>query len=188
MKRLRAALLLSALLFPASAGTALAHGASGESQLPDDAPAVTPEGAKAKKEIQALEGREAGLKRVIGSALAAAKKALGRAHGASLAGDTDGARILSRVSLSWAKAAGAIARATETEKRADDGQAKVKDLRDKVERAKALRTETESRKRQLTTEIARAELTAKQASGASIDAEKKRIEKTEPKKKKEKTQ
>ncbi len=99
-----------------------------------------------------------------------------------MAGDADGARILSRVSLAWAKAATAIVRATETEKRADAAQAKVKDLRDKVERAKALLTETESRKGQLTTEIARAELAAKQASGASVEGEKKRLEKSPPKK------
>src|SRR5688500_12026808 len=91
---------------------ALAHQGAGGEQLPKDAPAVAPDGEKAKKEIAAVEAdpRAAKLGR---RALEKARRALGRAHGAHLAGDGDGARLLSRVALAWSGAARAVLRAAD---------------------------------------------------------------------------
>src|SRR5690349_5790933 len=122
--------LAIALLLPSAA---LAQAAADGGQLPKDPPAVTPEGEKAKTEIADV-AKDPRAKEVAGSLLDKARKALGRAHGASLAGDEEGARILSRVGLAWARASRVLLRAADTEKRADAGQAKVRDLKEKVER------------------------------------------------------
>jgi hypothetical protein len=178
-----AALALGVLVGAPSLARAHGGGSAGGAQLPSDPPAVTPDGEKAKAEIAALASqKDARLKAAVGAALDKAKKALGRAHGASLAGDAEGAKVLSRVALAWAKAARGVARATETEARADAAQAKVKDLKEKVARAKALVTETESRKRQLATEIARAEADQKKQGAAAAESEKRRVDKAAPSK------
>jgi hypothetical protein len=173
-----AAVLAIALLAPKAA---FAQAAADGGQLPKDPPAVTPDGEKAKTEIADVS-KDPRAKEVAGSLLDKARKALGRAHGASLAGDDEGARILSRVGLAWARASRVLLRAADTEKRADAAQAKVRELKDKVERAKLLIAETEARKGQLTAEIARAEADAKKVGSGTLDKEKKRVEK-EPAKK-----
>lgn len=189
MARPRATRLLWVALFAGAIGlllpgVAAAQAAADGGQLPKDPPAVTPEGEKAKTEI-AEASKDPRAKQIAGSLLDKARKALGRAQGASLSGDIEGALILSRVGLAWAKASRALLRAADTEKRADTAQAKVRDLKEKVERAKLLIAETEARKGQLTTEIARAEADAKKVGAGTLDKEKKRVEK-EPAKKSDK--
>lgn len=180
-RQIFAAATAIAMLGAPAVARAHGGGSAGGAQLPTDPPAVTPDGVKAKAEIQALAAvKDARLSTAIAAAVERARKALGRAHGASLAGDTEGAKILSRVSLAWTKAARAVVRATEAEARADAAQTKVKELKEKLERARTLVTETESRKRQLTTEIARAESEAKKRGADSLDAEKQRVNKAEP--------
>jgi chromosome segregation ATPase len=191
MARLRAAALFTAALVAGAGGfvcisvsapaPALAHGSSGGGQLPKDPQPVTKDGEKAKAEIAEVS-KDPRAKQAVGSLLDKAKKALGRAHGANAAGDVDGARILSRVSLAWAKASRAALRAADVEKRADAAQAKVRELKEKVERGKALLAETEARKGQLTTEIARAEADAKKVGAGTLEKEKQRVEKTPAKK------
>ena len=176
-----ATLVAGACLAAPSVARAHGGGSAGGAQLPPDPPAVAPDGEKAKAEIAALASLEdARLVAAVDATLDRARKALGRAHGASLAGDKEGARLLSRLSLAWARAARAVVRATEAETRADAAQAKVKDLKEKVERAKALVTETESRRRQLLTEIARAEADAKKQGAAAVESEKQRVNKAQP--------
>ena len=101
-----------------------------------------------------------------------AKVAIARAHGAHLAKDEDGARLLGRVALAWAEAAAAWVRAAEAEKKAAESEGRHKDLKDKIERAKALVAETEARKLQLLSEVAKAEEEAKTAPPPKPDGKK----------------
>lgn len=154
-----AALLLASALVGVQPAWAHGGGAGGE-QLPKDVPAVTPDGEKAKADLDAIAG-DAAKKKVADTAVTKGKLALGRAHGASLGGDTEGARLLSRVALAWAGAAKAAVRAAETERAADAGETRVVELREKLVRAKALLIENEARKLQLTVEVEKAEQAAK---------------------------
>ncbi len=182
MARPVASLAVLALLVAALApGEAAAHGAGGAGQLPKDAPTVTPEGAKAKGEIEAME-KDPRARTVVARALKSARQALGRAHGAHLVGDGDAARILSRVALAWTRASRAVLRAADAEGRADVAETKAKELKEKLERARALLAETDARRGQLSVEVARAEAGAKLVTAGALESEKKRVEKSQPKK------
>lgn len=180
------ALVLALAASAAGAPVALAHGSAGGVQLPPDAEAVAPEGKKAKELLAALPA-DAPVRAAIADPVKKAKLALGRAHGAKLAGDEDGARLLSRVALAWAQAARATVQAVQTEKRAADGETRTKTLKEKIARARALLTETEARKLQLTAEVSKAEdASTKPSKNASKDASKPRAgaPKTPPSQKK----
>lgn len=148
------------------AGPALGHGGgAGGAQLPKDAPAVTPDGEKAKAELDGLAKDEAKQK-VAGEATGKGRAALGRAHGASLAGDTVSAKLLSRVALAWASAAAAAVRASETEAKAGAAETKTIELKEKLVRAKALLAENEARRLQLAAEVQKLEDAAKSSDKA----------------------
>lgn len=143
-------------------GAAAAHGGAGGAQLPSDAEPVTPEAKKALEVLAALPKDEATTK-LVAEPTKKAKEAVARAHGAHLAKDEEGARLLGKVALAWAESAAAWVRAAEAEKKAAEGEGRHKDLKDKIERAKALVAETEARKLQLLSEVAKAEEEAKKA-------------------------
>jgi len=148
---------------------AYAHGEAG-AQLPDDAPAVTKDGEKAKAELARVGGsKEAAPKELLSEPLGKGKKAIARAHGASLAGDEIGAKLLSRVALAWAQAAGATLRAFETEKGAEVAEVKATAQKDQIQRKKALLVEMEARKLSLTKEVAAAEADMKSPAKVSGD-------------------
>lgn len=158
--RLGGALVAALLLFQAEG--AYAHGSSGGMQLPPDPAPVTPDGSKAKAILDALPKDEASAV-ILQEAAKKARLALGRADGAHLAKDGEGARILSRVALAWAEAASLAVRAAEAEKKATAEETAKRELKEKIERARALLAETEARKLQLTAETQKAELDAKRA-------------------------
>lgn len=147
-----------ALAMPSA--SAWAHGTgSGGAQLPPDAEPVAPEGKKARELLAALPQDEPS-KALVASAVKKSNDALGRAHGAHLAGDREGAVLLSRVALAWAQAATAAVRAAESEKKAAASESKTLELKGKLDRARALLAETEARKLQLAAEVAKAEQNA----------------------------
>jgi len=131
-------------------------------QLPPDPAPVTPDGTKAKAILDALPKDEASAA-VLADAAKKARLALSRADGAHLAKDGEGARILSRVALAWAEAASLSVRAVDAEKKATAEETTKRDLKEKIERARALLAETEARKLQLAAEAQKAELEAKRA-------------------------
>ncbi len=151
---------------------AWAHGAGGR-ELPTDAPAVTPEGVEAKSELDALSA-DPEAARISAERIASGRRALGRAHGAKLAGDEVGARSLSRVARAWAKSARAAIEAAAAEKRAATAEAKARELAEKLARARTLLAETQARRGQLRAEIPRIEEAAKAARERTIEAERAR--------------
>jgi len=169
------ALLVGAVLFGSGligAGDAFAHDAGG-AQLPTDPPAVTPDGQKANAELASVSKDDA-----AAEAVKEGTRALGRAHGASLAGDVDGARLLSRLALAWANAATTATRAKDAEVAATAEETRAKEVADKLTRAKLTLRETESRKGQLVAEVARVEAEAKKTTNASLATEQKRVTNT----------
>lgn len=141
--------------------TAWAHGTgAGGAQLPPDAEPVAPEGKKARELLAALPQDEQS-KALTASAVKKSNEAMGRAHGAHLAGDREGAVLLSRVALAWAQAATAAVRAAESERKAATTESKSLELKGKLDRARALLAETEARKLQLAAEVTKAEEAAK---------------------------
>lgn len=159
-----------------SSGQAHAHGGAGGAQLPPDAPAVAPDGEKAKQLLDSIAASDATAREV-----AEGKRALGRAHGASLAGDRDGSRLLSRLALAWAGAAEAILGAAKAEKAADASEQRAKDAAEKLARAKVMLSETEARRGQLEAELERVRAAEKKAAEDAAVTEKKRVS-TPPKK------
>jgi hypothetical protein len=157
---------------------AFAHGDAG-AQLPDDAPAVTKDGEKAKAELARLGTTEAP-KELLADPLKKGKAAIARAHGASLAGDEVGAKLLSRVALAWSQAAAATLRAFQSERGAETAETKTTAQKDQIQRKKALLVEMEARKMSLTKEVAAAEADAKIAPTQKADPAKKKVDK-EPK-------
>ena len=153
--------LLAIALVACIEARAFAHGDAG-AQLPDDAPAVTKEGEKAKAEL-ARVGAAKAPKELLADPLAKGKAAIARAHGASLAGDETGAKLLSRVALAWSQAAAATLRAFESERSADAAETKTTAQKDQIQRKKALLVEMEARKMSLTKELAAVESEAKTA-------------------------
>ena len=148
------------------AGSAMAHGGDGGSQLAKDAPAVTKDGEKAKAELArvgAASTAPEGPKELLAEPLQKGKAAISRAHGASLAGDDVGAKLLSRVALAWSQAAAATLRAFEGERGAASAESKMTAQKDQIQRKKALLVEMEARKMSLTKEVAAAENEAKSA-------------------------
>lgn len=169
---------------------AYAHGEAG-AQLPEDAPAVTKDGEKAKAELARVSAaqvakdgasKEAAPKDLLSEPLAKGNNAIARAHGASLAGDETGAKLLSRVALAWAQAAAATLRAFETEKGAEVAEVKTTGQKDQIQRKKALLVEMEARKLSLTKEVAAAEADVKSPAKVSGDAPKKNSGETKPQK------
>ncbi len=158
---------------------AYAHGDAG-AQLPADAPAVTKDGEKAKAELLRVSGAQ-GPKELLAEPLKKGKSAIARAHGASLAGDDVGAKLLSRVALAWSQAAAATLRAFESERSADAAESKMTTQKDQIQRKKALLVEMEARKMSLAKEVAAAESEAKGAPKAADSAKKKGEKKDEPK-------
>ena len=153
---LRRLLLVAALW--AVPQSALAHGASGASgeALPRNAPAVTKDGEAAQASMEAIEGDPKKLT-FASKAIAKARKALGRAHGAKLSNDVEGARLLSLVALAWSKAAEASVKAADTLNAADALSATRADLTQKLSRAKMILAEHDARRLVLVAAVSDAE-------------------------------
>jgi hypothetical protein len=130
-----------------------------ESVLPADPPAVSAEGEKAKAALGELASADA-IKTVAARAIERGKKALARAHGAKLAKDEDGARLLSRVALAWANAGAAAARAAEVLKSADVLSSSRANLVERLSRARALLAEHDARRLSLAAAVESAEKAA----------------------------
>jgi hypothetical protein len=164
------------------AGRAMAHGGDTGPQLVKDAPAVTKDGEKAKAELARVGAAPEGPKELLAEPLKKGKAAIARAHGASLAGDEAGAKLLSRVALAWAQAAAATLRAFDSERGADSAERKMTAQKDQIQRKKALLVEMEARKMSLTKEVAAAESDAKSAPAArAADPAKKKGDKADAK-------
>ena len=152
-------MLLQRLMFVAALWavphSAFAHGASGQA-LPTDAPPVTKDGETAKSSIAEIEGDPKKLT-IAAKAVAKARKALGRAHGAKLANDTEGARLLSLVALAWSKAAEASVKAADTLNAADVLSTTRAELTQKLSRAKMLLAEHDARRLALAAAVRDAE-------------------------------
>lgn len=195
MRTLALAVVLSGLTWGAvlAAPAARAHGGAGGAQLPPDAEPVTADGAKAKERLASVPA-DPTTQALVAEPLKSSRLALGRAHGAKLAGDEEGASLLSRVALGWADAAVALVSAALSESRAAEAEGKTQELKGKIERARSLLAETEARKLQLLSSVSKAEAAAKAApasapSGATAKkkgeepAKKKGEEATKPQKK-----
>ncbi|MBK8938969.1 MAG: hypothetical protein IPM79_15410 [Polyangiaceae bacterium] len=174
MRKVVLALVVSGLLggHVLGAPAALAHGGAGGEQLPPDADPVAPDGVKAKERLASLPSDDT-TKALVEAPVKKARLALGRAHGAKLAGDEEGAGLLSRVALGWADSAVALVSAALSETKAAEAETKTKDLKDKLGRARALLAETEARKLQLVASVKKAEEAAK-APPVSVDPAKKK--------------
>lgn len=153
-----ACLALAPVAFAAS--VARAHDDSGGAQLPNRAGAVTKEGEAAVTILRAIEANPESLA-VAKTQFDKAWRALGRAEGAKLSGDQEGARLLSNLALELAKGADALARAAEAEKQADAAEKQAVALEEKLERTRTLLAETDARRVQVVAEVAKAREAAK---------------------------
>jgi len=163
---------------------ALAHGDSGGTQLPKDAPPVTKDGEEAKATFKRIEA-DAGLLGLVKATIEKGERALARAQGAKLSSDDEGAHLLSKLALGLAKDAEATIRAADAEKKADDAQAKAAELAEEVTRMKTLLAETEAHRATVAADLARAQDDAKKTAGDTAKKEEKRLEKAvDPKDKK----
>jgi hypothetical protein len=140
-----------ALVALARADVVLAHG-GGATVLPADAPAVTAEGEKAKAQLAEIAA-DPDHRSKFARLLEKGERALARAHGAKLATDSEGARLLSNVALAWANAAGAAVRATTSVRAADVLSTKRVELAEKLSRAKSLLAEHDARRLGLQREV-----------------------------------
>lgn len=165
-----------AVLALARSGAALAHG-GGPTVLPADAPAVTAEGEKAKAQLAEIAA-DPDQRSKFARLLAKGERALARAHGAKLATDSEGARLLSNVALAWANAAAAAVRAATSVRAADVLSTKRVELAEKLSRAKSLLAEHDVRRLGLQKEV---EISEREA--ASTPAKKLDPAKPEPTKK-----
>ncbi len=163
---------------------ALAHGDSGATQLPKNAPAVTKDGEVAKSLLTKLEA-DSITYAIVKEIADKAELALARAHGAKLSGDDDGARMLSDVGLGLAKQADATVRAAAEEKKASDAEKAASDIGDDVKRAKTLLAETEARRATISAELERAKADAAATSADAAKKEQDRLDKKKPPAKRE---
>jgi hypothetical protein len=172
--------LVFAIAAIAAPSMAFAHGGddSGGLQLPNDVRTVTPDGARAKEILARIE-KDAAASLLVKEPVGKTKRALQRADGASASGDTDGARLLSRLALGHATNASETLRAIDAEKKSNEAQAKTLELRDKLVRTRTLLAETQAQRGQVTAELARAEEDAKANADKSRSKEDDRIQKGE---------
>jgi chromosome segregation ATPase len=154
--------------------SAFAHGPEG-AQLPKDPPAVAPAGEQARAAIAEIEASHGQAASIAKSAIEAARAALARAHGASLASDASAAVHLSKIALAWSDAARAVVQSAAREREAVDAEARAARLEDDHERARAALETADARRRQLEDELARAEEAVARARAASIEPERKRL-------------
>jgi hypothetical protein len=154
--------------------TALAHGPEG-AQLPNDPPAVAPAGEQARAAIAQIEASHAEAASIAKRSIDAARAALARAHGASLASDATAAGHLSKIALAWSDAARAVVRSAERERQAVEAEVRAARLDDDHERARAALETADARRRQLEDELARAESAVARARAASTEPERKRL-------------
>lgn len=161
---LRGAAAAALLLVSLASTAASAHGGGG-STLPDEVPAVTDEGKRARAILDALEpaahpspspGQLAPppAPSDVHRSMESARSALSRAHGAHLAGDASGARRLGRVALAWAEAARAQLVAATAERGGAAIEKAAADLATRRVRASAMLVEAQARKGQLGAQIA----------------------------------
>ncbi|MFO0547516.1 MAG: hypothetical protein U0271_03955 [Polyangiaceae bacterium] len=181
--RTAAALAIFAVVPAAAPRTARAHDDAG-ARMPANVPAVAPEGEQAKAQVEKIKSDPKAAE-LAGDAITASEKAIVRAHGAKSSGDEKGSQLLSRVALAWAGAAASIVEAANKEAAADAAEEKLASLKERIERAKALLAETEARRMQLDTEVARAEAEAAKSQEDRQAAEQKRVDKNGKKPKKD---
>ena len=165
-RALKARFARPVLWLSVSLGSALCAPAAGaaESVLPTDPPAVTADGEKAKAALGELASTAA-TKAVAARAIEKGNKALARAHGAKLAKDEDGARLLSRVALAWANAGSAAVRGAEVLKSADVLSTSRASLVERLSRARSLLAEHDARRLSLATAVENAEKAAAERAG-----------------------
>src|SRR5262245_17225824 len=139
-----------------AAGSAAAHGGYGGAtpELPRP-PAAAGDGAAAEQILKALDAkkRDAAAAKVIAQPVRQAKAALERARGARLSGDVAHGRMLEAIALEWAEAARDLERAAGAEAAAGTAAAQARELGTKVERARTLLEETQSRRGRAAAEL-----------------------------------
>jgi hypothetical protein len=132
-----------------------AHGAGG-AQLPREPAPVSAEGSRAVELVAALS-REPSASAAAKREVEASRTAVARADGAALAGDGEGAKLLSKVALAWAEVARAVVEAAARESVASEAEKRADGARERVARAKTLLEAVDARRRELDREVARAE-------------------------------
>lgn len=134
--------------------TAWAH-ESGGALLPKDVPAVTDEGARAKAMVAEVQAASKEVPSDVAASLARTRQALARANGAHATGDARTSRLLGKVALGWAEAAKAQLAATRSERASGEVERAALDLAARRDRGRALVTESQARRGQLTSQIER---------------------------------
>ncbi len=158
--------------------SALAHGGdSGGQQLPLEVHTVSPDGGRALEILTRLE-KDAARASIARESIGKSKRALQRADGAAAAGDTEGARLLSRLALAHASAADATLRARDAEAKANQAQTTNAELHDKLVRTKTLLAETQAQRGQIAAELAHAEEEAKANAAKAQSKEDARLDKS----------
>jgi hypothetical protein len=157
-----------ALALAVLASAARADLATG-TQLPDDVPAVTDEGARALAALRQLAPRADGAPSDAARSIATARKALARAHGAHLAGDVAGARRLGRVALAWTVAARAQLAAAAAERASATVEREALELAESRDRARALLVEAQARKGQLGARVEQKKRAVEAAKAPPVD-------------------
>lgn len=121
-------------------------------RLPPDPKPVAEEGKRAKTIVDRLAA-DAETAAVVKPLLESAKKALQRAYAASLAGDADASRELSKIALAEATAAEATASSAKAEAKATQVAARVATLKTRAKEVKAAVDELEVERTRLRLEI-----------------------------------
>jgi len=164
-------------------GAAFAHGTGAYAQAKTP-PSPPGDGAKAEELLGTIEAQVKGTERepIVREALAQARRALERAHGARTSGDEAHAALLAALALDWARAANAQLTAANVERSADAAAKEAEQVATKVERARALLAESQAQRGVVVAELARleAEAQARKDAAAATEAARLRGAKGEP--------
>ena len=125
------------------------------------------------EKLLATAGLDAAL---VDKPLGEARHALGRARAAHDSGDASHGALLERLAVEWARMAHASVRAARSEAAAQSHAGRLRKLRTKLERGRALLTELQARRGRLQAEVDRAEQRARQRKQSAAEAESRRLE------------
>jgi hypothetical protein len=114
-------------------------------------------------------------KKTVADAIAKAKKALERAHGARTSGDAAHARLLDGLALEWAETGRDLLRAQAAEQASAVVADKARDASVQADRARALLEETQARRGRAEAELEKALAEEREAKAAAAKAEEARL-------------
>ncbi len=148
-------------------------------------PAPPGDGAQAETALAAMEAQVKGKpdEAVVREPVANARRALERAHGARVSGDTVHAPMLDALALEWTKVAETLLAAAAAERAASEAAALERAVATKLDRARVLLSETQARRGLVAAELEKTEADAKAAKEAAAATEAARLAKKTPPKK-----